>query len=825
MSVIGSMNNRFGAPVSQLHFTNTMMRILLCLLLMAWGSVEVLAQKGVIKGQVSDARSNEPVAFATVVIQGASTGVITDLDGTFELLNLEPGLYNIEVSFVGYKKAIVFEVEVTNARAAFVQVKLEEQSVQVEAVEVVGSSIRNREEAPLSVRKIGANEVKRNPGGNRDISQALRSLPGVASTPSFRNDIIIRGGSPNENRFYIDGIEIPNINHFATQGASGGPVGLINVDFVQDVEFYSGAFPAARGNALSSVLEFGFKEGRSDKAAVNFVVGSSDIGLVFDGPIGEKSTLIASARRSYLQFLFAALRLPFLPTYNDFQYKFTTQIDDKNRLTLLGIGAIDQFALNTDLASDPEAEDFLANRYILDFLTINTQWNYSTGVKWDHFGDNGLWTIVASRNMLNNRAFKHESNDESLPLTFDYISQEIENKFRIERRQYLPKGWKMTWGVNYEYAKYNNRSTFEQFFFETGQVGLVDFESAFNMHKYGGFVQSSYTTLRERLVLSAGVRVDGNDYSEVMSNPLDQFSPRFSASYSITSRLSANFNTGIYYQLPAYTVLGFERDGELINRSNGVSYISNRQVVAGFAYDIGERNTSVSVEGFYKGYQNYPFSVDKQIALANLGADFGVIGNEAVTSTALGRAYGAEFLLQQRLYKGFYGILAYTYVRSEFTNGDGEFVPSSWDSRNLISITGGKKFKKNWELGMRFIYSGGLPYTPFDIPASMVIANWQVAPQGIPNFSQLNSQRLAGFDQLDIRVDKKWFFDRWSLNLFFDVQNALATPNPVPPALDVERDALGNPVVDPANPGSFIPNLLDVSNGTVLPSIGIIVEL
>jgi hypothetical protein len=182
-------------------------------------------------------------------------------------------------------------------------------------------------------------------------------------------------------------------------------------------------------------------------------------------------------------------------------------------------------------------------------------------------------------------------------------------------------------------------------------------------------------------------------------------------------------------------------------------------------------------------------------------------------------------LLQQRLYKGFYGILAYTYVRSEFTNGDGEFVPSSWDSRNLISITGGKKFKKNWELGMRFIYSGGLPYTPFDIPASMVIANWQVAPQGIPNFSQLNSQRLAGFDQLDIRVDKKWFFDRWSLNLFFDVQNALATPNPVPPALDVERDALGNPVVDPANPGSFIPNLLDVSNGTVLPSIGIIVEL
>lgn len=794
-------------------------------ILAAVTSMTVLAQKGIIRGSASDARSGEPIAFATVVIQGQASGVITDLDGKFELSGLQPGVYNLEVSFVGYKKAVIFEVEVTNARPASITVRLEEQSVQVETVEVVGSSIRNREEAPLSVRKIGVNEVKRNPGGNRDISQALRSLPGVASTPSFRNDIIIRGGSPNENRFYIDGIEIPNINHFATQGASGGPVGLINVDFIEDVEFYSGAFPAARGNALSSVLEFGFKEGRKDKAAVNLVVGSSDIGIFFDGPIGEKSTLIASARRSYLQVLFAALRLPFLPTYNDFQYKFTTQIDAKNRITFLGIGAIDEFALNTDLASDPEADDFLANRYILDFLTINTQWNYSTGAKWDHFGDQGLWTVVTSRNMLNNRAFKHRNNDESLPLVLDYLSREIENKFRVERRQYLSGGWKMMFGVNYEYAKFSNRSAFEQFFFETGEVDRVDFFSAFNMHKYGAFVQSSYTTPNERLVLSGGLRTDGNDYSAAMANPLNQLSPRFSASYSISSRLSANFNTGIYYQLPAYTVLGFERDGVLVNRENDVSFISNRQLVAGLAYELGERNTTISVEGFYKGYRNYPLSVDKQISLANLGADFGVIGNEEVTSTSLGRAYGTEFLLQQRLYEGFYGILAYTYVRSEFTDGSGEFVPSSWDSRHLVSLTGGKKFKKNWELGMRFIYAGGLPFTPFNIPASMVITNWQVAPQGIPDFTLLNSQRVGGFDQLDVRIDKKWFFDKWSLNLFFDVQNALATPNPVAPALDVVRDANGNPIPDPQNPGSYTPSLIDVSTGTVLPSIGIIVEL
>lgn len=801
------------------------MRAFLLSILLVCGAQLAFAQSGTIRGTVKDDRSNEPVAFATVVVQGSSTGVTSDLDGNFEINGLQPGLYNIDVSFVGYQKATIFEIEVTNARAAFVEVRLKETSVQVEEVEVVASGIKNREEAPVSVRKIGVNEVKRAPGGNRDISQALRSLPGVASTPSFRNDIIIRGGAPNENRFYIDGIEIPNINHFATQGASGGPVGLINVDFINDVEFYSGAFPAARGNALSSVLEFGFKEGRKDKPAVNFVVGSSDIGLTFDGPTGEKSSLIMSARRSYLQLLFSALRLPFLPTYNDFQFKWSTQIDDKNKLTVLGIGAIDQFSLNTSLASDPEAEDFLENRFILDNLLINTQWNYATGVKWDHYGEQGIWTLVASRNMLNNRAFKHRDNDENQPLIFDYLSQEIENKFRIERRQYLPNNWKLSYGVNYEFAKYNNSSEFEQFFFETQSVGTVNFSSAFDMHKYGAFGQVSRSLLSERLVLSAGLRVDANEYSPEMANPLDQLSPRFSASYSLTPRLSANFNTGIYYQLPAYTILGFERDGVQVNRENGVRYIRNKQLVAGLRYDLGERNTTISVEGFWKDYDRYPFSVDKQIALANLGADFGVIGNEEVTSTALGRAYGLEFLLQQRLYKGFYGIVAYTYVRSEFTDAAGDYIPSSWDSRHLVSLTGGKKFKRNWELGMRFIYSGGLPFTPFNIPASMQIPTWQVARSGLPDYTQLNSQRLAGFDQLDIRIDKKWFFDRWSLNIFLDVQNALATATPVPPSLDVVRDTAGNPVEDPNNPGNFQPRLLDTSSGTALPSIGIILEL
>lgn len=788
-------------------------------------SLAALAQNGTIQGRISSQINDSAIPFATVSIQGTTIGAISDIDGKYIFNNLKPGLYNLEVSSVGFKNKVVFEVEVSNARIATANVQLEELAIEIEEATIVGSSFSNREEAPLSVRKIGINEVKRNPGGNRDISRALQSLPGVASVPSFRNDIIIRGGSPNENRFYIDGIEIPNINHFATQGASGGPVGLINVDFIQDVEFYSGAFPANRGNALSSVIDFGFKDGRTDEYSANAVLGSSDIGLTVEGPTGKNSSLIVSARRSYLQFLFAALGLPFLPTYNDFQFKWKAQLDEKTKLTILGIGAIDQFELNTSLADDPNNEDYLRNKYLLDLLSVNNQWNYAIGGKLERFRDKGKWTLVTSRNMLNNEAFKFQENNEDLPKTLDYLSQEIENKFRLENKVFLDNGWKLNFGVGYEYAKYNNRSSFQQFSFEENAITSLDYSSEFDLNKYAVFAQSSKSFLNERLILSFGIRTDGNDYSDIMADPLAQLSPRFSAKYYISPEISFNFNTGVYYQLPAYTILGYTENNQLLNKQNDLSYIRNKQLVAGFEYDLNSRNTLITVEGFFKDYDNYPMSIDKGISLANLGADFGVIGNEAVSSTSEGRAYGAEFLLQQKLYKGFYGILAYTYVRSEFTTAEGEYVPSAWDSKHLVSITGGKKFNKNWEVGARFRFSGGLPYTPYNVEASMLVDTWNVTRTGLLDYDRLNQERIQAFHQLDIRVDKKWFFEKWSLNLFLDIQNIYNQVTPLQALLDTERDVNGNPVLDPNNSSSYIPAFRDASNGNVLPSIGVIVEL
>ncbi len=775
------------------------------------------AQTGVIKGKVYNSINNEPIPFASVGITAINVAATTDLDGKYELKNLEPGLYNLSVSYVGFRKKNIFEIQVNNFTPTVLNIPLEEQIDSLQVIEVTASPFNKTEESPVSMRTIGSSEIDRNPGGNRDISKVIQSLPGVSSTASFRNDIIIRGGAPNENRFYLDGVEVPNINHFATQGASGGPVGLINVNFIREVDFYSGAFPANRGNTLSSVFDFKQKDGNSEKLVTTATLGSSDLGLTLDGPLGKKATFIASARRSYLGWLFKVLELPFLPIYNDAQFKAKIRFNDKNEISFIGLGAIDDFKLNLDANKTEE------QKYILGYLPVTTQWNYTLGANYKHFFEKSYLTVVVSRNHLNNRAYKYKNNDESDPNNklLDYISQEIENKFRIEDT-YRNKGFKVNVGAGFENVTYTN-STFNKITTPAGQI-LIDFDSKLNFNKFSLFGQVSKGVFNERLILSLGVRTDMADYSSQMLNPLEQLSPRFSLALNITDALSFNFNVGRYYQLPAYTVLGYrDSTNTLINKQNSVKYITNDHIVAGFEYNT-KVNTKFTVEGFYKVYDRYPFSLRDSISLANLGGDFGVIGNEPVASITKGRSYGLEFMIQQKLYKGFYGIIAYTLVTSQFQDKKGEYIASAWDNGNIVSLTFGKKFKRNWELGAKWRYLGGSPYTPVDVTTSSIKTVWDINGRGLANYDRLNTERLAPYHQLDMRVDKKFFFKKWSLNIYLDIQNVYRSKSEQPPLLLLDRDANGDPQTDPSNPAAYKTKLVDNYSTVSLQTLGIIIE-
>ncbi|MEZ4887226.1 MAG: TonB-dependent receptor [Chitinophagales bacterium] len=777
----------------------------------------IFAQTGIIQGKVFDPINNEAIPFANVVIQGTTTGTTTDIDGRYEITNLKPDLYNIEASFVGYKSKVVYEIQVFNSKPAEIDIPLEPATEELDEVVVKADPFVQKEESPLSLQSIGVNEIQRNPGGNRDISKAIQSLPGVASSVSFRNDIIIRGGGPNENRFYIDGIEVPNINHFATQGSTGGPVGLLNVNFIKNVDFYTGAFPANRGNALSSVMEIQQREGRTDRLGFNFTLGSSDAGLTAEGPLGKKGTFIASFRRSYLQLLFEALELPFLPTYNDFQFKTKFQLNENNQLTVIGLGAIDNAVLNL---SANETED---QKFLLGNLPEQDQWSYTVGANYKNFRKNGYTTLVISRNHLSNSSIKYQDNIEVADgLILDYVSEEIENKLRLENTNRM-NGWKLNYGLGFETAQYTN-STFNRVEVN-GEVQIVDYDSELNFNKYSLFAQASKTLLKDKLTASLGFRMDANSYSDDMNNPLEQFSPRLSLSYALSPKFSLNFNTGIFYQLPAYTVLGYrDNTGNLVNADNGVRYIQNTHLVGGVSYQT-DQNSKFSVEGFYKKYNDYPFLLRDSISLANLGADFGVIGDAPVSPDSQGKAFGLEFLFQQKLFKGFYGIAAYTFVRSEFTNKNPtDYAPASWDNRHLVSMTAGKKFKKNWELGLRWRYIGGTPYTPYDVATSSLQSVWDVSNTGIFDFNRINTERLPAYHQLDVRLDKKWFYNKFALNLYLDIENIYSYSIEGIPNLTVQTDENDVPLVDPNDSSRYQTKFIQNELGNLLPSIGVVVE-
>ena len=495
-------------------------------------------------------------------------------------------------------------------------------------------------------------------------------------------------------------------------------------------------------------------------------------------------------------------------------------MNDKNQITVIGIGAIDDFELNTGINDNEDDPDVIErNNYILGYLPVTTQWNYAVGVNWTNFKDKSFQNFVLSRNHLNNESIKYKDNiEETQNLLQNYKSEEIETKFRFENTV-RNNGWKINFGTGIEAVTYKNK-TYQKIIFQNIEDTL-NFNSELNFIKSSLFGQVSKKLMNNKLVASLGIRTDHNSYSKQMANPLKQLSPRFSLAYALNEKSSLNFNVGQYFQLPAYTVMGYRNSSnELINKNNSITYINNKHLVFGIETNPGNFS-KVTLEGFYKKYDNYPLLIGDSVSLANLGGDFGVIGNEEVTSISEGRSYGVEFLAQKKLNKSFYGIISYTWVRSEFKDKNDEYKPSAWDNQHIISITGGLKLKKDWEIGMRFRFSGGAPYTPYDTLNSSYTSVWDVNSFGVFDYDNLNGRRLKSNHGLDIRIDKKWYWKKVTLNLYLDIQNLYNFQSETPASLITLTDENGNKVLNSNDPSRYQLKYINNTSGTALPSIGL----
>lgn len=785
----------------------------------------------VIQGKVVDVMTRKPLQGAKVQLDKQEVFVQTAADGSFTIGSVDPGYHTVTASFDGYESESSAELLFTYDKSPFIALELQSMASGVGEVNIRKTNIQKREaESPVSSQKLSIREIERNPGGNRDISKIIQSLPGVISVPGFRNDVVIRGGAPSENKFYLDGIEIPIINHFQTQGSTGGPVGLLNVNFIKEVNFYTGAFPVNYANGLSSVLDFRQMDGNANKAKYRFTLGSSDVGFTADGPIGKKTTYIFSARQSYLQGLFSVLGLPFLPNFIDYQAKVKVKLNEKDDISFLMVGAVDFFRLNLKVNDNiTDSVQLKSNKYILGYLPVYRQWNYTFGTVYTHYGTQSKTQYFLSRNMLNNTSYKYRNNDESSEdnRIFTYKSIEEENKLRIENTRTIRK-WKLLAGTGLEYVQFGVDNKAKILIpgapGTPGTIQDIAFNSQLDLAKYSGFVRA-YRNVMGSGTLSFAGRLDGNTYNKHMQNVFNQPTASVSASLpTAVNGLFLNANIGQFTQLPSYTILGYRNAAGALDNLDRVKYIRNRMIAAGLQYNK-VKDTRITLEGFYKQYANYPLALNDSISLGNLGTDFAVVGNEPVSSVCDGRAYGMEFLVQRRSRSGLYGILAYTLSWSEFSDKNGNAVKSAWDSRHTVSLVGGMKMKRNWELGAKFRLATGRPYTPFDVQRSLVKSNWDVKGVALSDYNRLNSERLGTFSQLDVRVDKVWYFKKSSLNLYMDIQNFLNKEYLGAPTLIAAQDASGNLITDPtAAVPSYKADYLVNSTGFLQPSIGVILD-
>lgn len=705
---------------------------------------EIIAD-GTISGSVTDARTRQPLAGANILILGTTIGTASDENGNFILRNLEPNTYRLRASMIGYEPVIKTDIIVSPGKLTQVLFELNLQTYELDGITVTSDYFQKDPLELNSVRSFGYEEIRRSPGGFEDVVRALSVLPGVAQADAGRNDLIVRGGAPSENLYLVDGIEVPNINHFGTQGATGGPLSYINLDFVNKTTFSTGGFSSLYGDKLSSVLSIDLRKGRNDRLGGKATISASQFGLNVEGPLlNENSSFIFSARRSYLDFIFEAAGFSFVPEYYDVLTKADFKIDNNNSLSFLFISAFDNvkfFNDNEDQKSD--------NARILG----TDQVQYVAGLNFRRLINKGYYNISLSRNYTD---FDSRQRDINLNPVFTNKSKEEENNFRADLFYQILKSIDLNVGGSIKLIEFDADILFPTFFTTFGDsLPVTSLTKSENFLKLGSFINLNIAPA-ERLTTNIGLRLD---YFDALTSDT-YLSPRLSVSYRLTDLTNINISSGIYFQSPSYIwLIADERNRSLKN-------VRVNQYVAGFDHRLNE-DALLKVEGFYKDYSDYPTStIRPYLVLANTGAGFAgsddnysSFGLEPLVSSGSGNTYGAELSIQKKLSQTpYYGILSLTYSKSFFTSLDGIERAGSYDQNWIFNLSGGYKLNEHWEVSTKFRFASGKPYTPFN-------------SDGTQNISDYNSRRLKSSHSLDLRVDRRWFFTGWTLITYIDVQN------------------------------------------------------
>ena len=772
----------------------------------------VFSSSGSVSGYVFDIDTNQPLYGANIFVRSLDIGSSCDDKGFFLIDQIPTGSYTIDISRIGYSSVSKFNVNVYSKRKTPITIYLE--SVAIEGAEIIASAgyFEKADDAVVSSQSIDREEIRSDPVGAYDLQMMLHSLPSVVTGTDQNNEIVVRGGGPSENLFLVDNIEIPNPNHFGEVGTGGGPVNIINTEFVERVDFFAGGFPARYGDKQSSVMDISLREGNYSEFDIDFELSMAGIGLLAEGPLfSKKISFISSYRKSFIDNLIKSAGLVSVPKYQNSQHKITYNINNNNKIIFNAIAGIDNIEIKDE--NRPElrgAENVSYSGY-----------QYTLGLTYKTlFSLNGYALLSLGRTFSSWEADVYEYESTFVDTFFYRDNNEFDDFVKLDLVYKFNSRLKISSGISIKHGHYNinesldadtlyrytypaidsdmnlnNYNSYYDFidsnpeladdittFVPSGVIGLTDVfinNQSGVLWKYGGYSQIKINL--HPLIITAGFRYDNVPY-----NQTSKLSPRFGSTVILSPMTKINFAIGQYCQTPSYWIF--------LNpyNANRLEHPYSNQVVLGIEHYLAS-DTRMTVEGYLKKIYNRP------VRVSDISADpyDSVLGFDDIGT---GESAGIELFVQKKFSDRWYGTLSYSYSNSIAKDyredGEGSY-PWDFNVPHSLTIVGGYKidFKDyDWyksyrntmlfkllsfipfmpsdqfELSFRSRYSDGLPYTPMSF--DFYQRKWFESSD-----SSLNSKVRDYYYRVDIMLLRRFNFNSVNLTTFIDIQNIFDRSN------------------------------------------------
>jgi hypothetical protein len=709
---------------------------------------------GSISGTVTAELTGQPLATATVLVEGTQTSVTTDADGRFHVDAIAPGQYSLVVSCSGHLPARVTDVVVSANRESAASVRLQRIAFG-DAVAVQASAFERPADITTSAFRMNQEEVRRAPGAIGDVARMIQALPGLGARDDQRNDIVARGGSPSENLTLVDGLEVPSLSHFGAQGASGGPITMLNAEAISDVQFLAGGFPASYDNRLSSVLEVGLREGSREKFEVEFDLGMAGAGLLAEGPLGKHGSWLLTGRRSYLDLIAGAYGLDAVPEYANYEAKVVYDLSARHRLSLVSLGGWDQMNF------DPDVEDADQPSNI---KVESSGWRTVTGLSLRSLLGSAGFTTFSLAQVLNNYSSQAWDKDLESQMIERNESLEGQTTARGDLTLRLPHGGWLKAGaaVQRVEAKLEIQlplGTENYFSADDTRINPIAVDRRVHDGQYGGYLQLSQNVGRF-LTATAGGRYDRFPF-----NGKTLFSPRAALAVHLLSNLDLTASWGRYAQNPPLVFTQAEPTNA------GLPPIRAEHYVGGFAIYPG-RDLKLSVELSHRTYRDYPVSTQFPFyTLADAGEQYDMYTLLIPLVTGgRGRSTGVEVFLQKKLTGRVFGQLSYAWSKTEQRALDGVWRPGSFDLPHVLSVLGGIKATRALEVSGKFSYTSGRPYTPLSPETAS-------ENRMIYDGARYNSERGRAYHRLDLRGDHRSSFRWGNITTYVEIDNVYNRKN------------------------------------------------